>query len=173
MRRGSRGIVKDGLISPSLGTVPRGHRNESTSRATDSTPPGEAVGHPRSRGPRKRPSSMRKMRSDDQRAIGWGHPLSGTKDVDGPFRPLLDGAIHPPLPRKCGWPPPGRFLTDHVPQLRPCNASWVMIGKRSASAARYAVVSNCSYELIQVRETVLWTSLPSWVTTTRTSPRLK
>ena len=27
------------------------------------------------------------MRSDDQRAIGWGHPLSGTKYVDGPFRP--------------------------------------------------------------------------------------
>src|SRR5208337_1900522 len=54
------------LIPPSLGTVPRGHRNESTRRATDSTPPGEAVGRPRSRGPRKRPSSMRKMRSDDQ-----------------------------------------------------------------------------------------------------------
>ena len=28
--------------------------------------------------------------------IGWGHPLSGTK--------ALDGATHSPVPRKCGWP---------------------------------------------------------------------
>jgi len=37
--------------------------------------------------------------------IGWGHPLSGTKDWMGP--PTLrglDGATHSPVPRKCGWP---------------------------------------------------------------------
>ena len=32
--------------------------------------------------------------------IGWGHPLSGTK--------RLDGATHSPVPRKCGWPPSSR-----------------------------------------------------------------